>query len=66
MISTVGDMPTETHEEAITAAFVAMVATSDKDKRRVYWASMLSLIAERNAARTPEQIREIEQARGLA
>ena len=56
----------DAHEEAITAAFKAMVATSDKDKRRVYWASMLGLIAQRNAARTPEQIREIEQARGLA
>ena len=53
-------------EEAITAAFKAMVATSDANKRRVYWASMLDLIAQRNAARTPEQIREIEQARGLA
>ena len=56
----------DAQEEAITAAFKAMVATSDKDKRRVYWASMLGLIAQRNAARTPEQIREIEQARGLA
>ena len=56
----------ETHEEAITAAFNAMVATSDKDKRRVYAASMLDLIAERNAARTPAEIAAIEQARGLA
>ena len=53
-------------EEAITAAFKAMVATSDKDKRRVYWASMLDLIAQRNAARTPEQIHQLERERGLA
>ena len=56
----------DAHEEAITAAFTSMVATSDANKRRVYAASMLDLIAQRNAARTPEQIREIEQARGLA
>ena len=56
----------ETNEEAITAAFNAMVATSDKNKRRVYWASMLDLIAQRNAARTPAEIAAIEQARGLA
>lgn len=53
-------------EEAITAAFKAMVATSDANKRRVYAASMLDLIAQRNAARTPEQIRQLERERGVA
>lgn len=54
------------HEARIDRWQFAMLEAADTKERRIAgWAFMQSVLA-RNAERTPEQLREIERARGLA
>lgn len=56
--------PTE-HEARIDAAERAMLEANNRPDRETFAAAFLQAIRERNAARTPEQVAEIEQQRGL-
>lgn len=53
------------HEARIDSAERLMLQADNRTDRAMYAQQFIQAIQERNAARTPEMVAEIEQSRGL-
>jgi hypothetical protein len=53
------------HEARIDRMQAAMVAAETPEQRRAYGQAFVLAVLSRNAERTPEQVAQLEQERGL-
>ena len=57
--------PFPDHEARIDAAEIRMLAATTRTERELFCRAFLQAIKERNEARTPDQVAQIERARRL-